>query len=79
VNGFVSCYKGTSSSLSSSAQHLSGSLGDSNGRVINTFTFSVLLPPVQISIRHSDKEKMKLQSVRLQVFSSMIGAVFKTL
>lgn len=79
MNGFISYYKGTSSSLSSSPHHLSGSLRDSNGTVINTFTFSVLLPPVQISITQSDKEKMKLQSVRLQVFSSMIGAVFKTL
>lgn len=79
VNGFISYYKGSSSSLSSSSHHLSGSLRDSNGKVINTFTFSVLLPPVQISITQSDKEKMKLQSVRLQVFSSMVGAVFKTL
>ena len=79
VNGFISYYKGTSSSLSSSPHHLSSSLRDSNGTVINTFTFSVLLPPVQISITQSDKEKMKLQSVRLQVFSLMIGAVFKTL
>lgn len=58
---------------------LTGSLRDSNGKVINTFTFSVLLPPVQISITQSDKEKMKLQSIRLQVFSLMIRAVFKTL
>lgn len=79
VNGFISYYKVTGSSLSSSPHHLSGSLRDSNGKVINTFTFSVLLPPVQISITHSDKKKMKLQSVRLQVFSSLIGTVFKTL
>lgn len=58
---------------------LTGSLRDSNGKVINTSTFSVLLPPVQISITQSDKEKMKLQSIRLQVFSLMIRAVFKTL
>lgn len=79
VSGFVPSYKGTSSSLSRSPPHLSDTLRDSNGTVTNTFAFSVLLPPVQISITQSDKEKMKLQSARLQVFSSMIGAVFKTL
>lgn len=76
---FTSHYRGTTSPLPSSPLHLSGSLRGSNGKVINTFPFSVLLPPVQISITHSDKEKMKLQSVRLQVFTLTIGAVFKTL
>lgn len=79
VSDSVPSYKGSSSSLSPSPPHLSGSLRYNNGPVTNTFTFSVLLPPVQISITQSDKEKMKLQSVRLQVFSPVIGAVFKTL
>lgn len=79
VNAFIPYYKGTSSSLASGCHRLSGSLRGSNGKVINTFTFSVLLPPVQIPITQSDKEKMKLQSVRLQVFSSMIGTVFNAL
>lgn len=77
VNGFMSCYKGTRSSPSYTPHHLSGGLRDSNDTVINILTFSVSLPPVQISITHSDKEKMKPQSVRLQVFSSVLGLSLK--